>query len=133
MVNGFTITSPATAEYNCIAWAAEDTSACWWPDPSYIYFWPPNLPREETVETFMRAYETLGYIYCDSADYEDGFEKIAIFIHSDGKPKHAAKQLTSGSWTSKLGQAEDIEHALDGVAGSIYGRVAAIMKRPIYR
>lgn len=62
--------------------------------------------------------------------YEEGFEKIAIYIDSHGKPTHAARQLSSGKWTSKLGQLEDIEHSnLDDVTGLHYGSVGAILKR----
>ena len=30
---GYFVTSPATPEYNCIAWAAGETDRWWWPDP----------------------------------------------------------------------------------------------------
>jgi hypothetical protein len=43
---------------------------------------------------------------------------------------HAARQLPSGAWTSKLGDWEDIEHnALSGLESSFYGRVSIILKR----
>jgi hypothetical protein len=57
-------------------------------------------------------------------------EKIAIFADATGSPTHAARQLTSGRWTSKLGEAEDIEHELRAIEGDIYGTVVAILKRP---
>jgi hypothetical protein len=37
--------------------------------------------------------------------------------------------LVSGRWTSKLGNAEDIEHELRALEGEIYGAVALILKR----
>jgi hypothetical protein len=44
---------------------------------------------------------------------------------------HAARQLSGGKWTSKLGKAEDIEHDTpDVVSGGLYGEVVAIMRRP---
>lgn len=76
------------------------------------------------------AYEALGYSVCKDPAYEINFEKIAIFADAAGKPTHAARQLHSGKWTSKLGNSEDIEHALGGISGSKYGVVAVIMKRP---
>lgn len=127
---GYTVTSPETVEYNCIAWVAGDTTAWWWPDVQYQYYWPPEIPRSETIETFIKAYETLGYTICDNAEYEDGFEKVAIYVASNGKPTHADRQLSNDLWTSKLGRLEDIEHSLDGLVGSIYGSVAVIMKHP---
>jgi len=130
VVNGYTITSPATPDYNCIAWAAEDIQAWWWPDQQLCYYWPPEIPRKETLEVFIMAYEALGYSVCEDPAYEINFEKIAIFADAAGKPTHAARQLHSGKWTSKLGNSEDIEHALGGISGSKYGVVAVIMKRP---
>lgn len=134
MNSDYSIESPATIEYNCIAWAAGDTEAWWWPDPQYVHYWPPSIPRTETIEAFIKAYEILGYTICEDAGYESGFEKIAIFVGDKGKPTHAARQLSSGYWTSKLGWWEDIEHTtLDGLEGKWYGSVAIILKRPIWK
>ena len=44
---------------------------------------------------------------------QDGYEKIAIYA-LDGEPTHAARQLDTGRWTSKLGKHEDIEHDTPG-------------------
>jgi hypothetical protein len=62
---------------------------------------------------------------------EPGSEKIAVFANAKGVPTHAARQLASGFWTSKLGVSEDIEHRLRDLEGDIYGTVALIMKRPL--
>ena len=48
-----------------------------------------------------------------------------------GIPTHAARQLRSGRWTSKLGQAEDIEHELRALEGAIHGAVVLILKRQV--
>lgn len=129
--SGYSITSPATIDYNCIAWVADDTEIWWWPDPQYGYYWPSGILRTETIETFIEAFKLLGYTKCEDHKYENGFEKIAIFADSNGKPTHAARQLSSGKWTSKLGRAEDIEHhSLEGIEGSDYGSVTIILKRP---
>jgi hypothetical protein len=127
---GYTITSPATPDYNCIAWAAGVTDDWWWPDPMGISAWPAAAPRSETVEAFLAAFESLGYVRCDDALFEPGFEKVALYA-VDGVPKHAARQLPSGRWTSKCGELEDIEHALDGLVGTWYGTVVHILKRPL--
>jgi hypothetical protein len=127
----FHITSPMTPEYNCIAWAAEDDERWWWPDINGIYYWPTSVPRAETLEAFKLAYSQLGYEECNSSDLEEGWRKVAIFADASGKPKHAARQLESGMWTSKCGEAEDIEHELTGVEGQLYGRAVCFMKRKI--
>jgi len=129
--SGYGITSPAEKDYNCIAWAAGDATAWWEPDPQYICFWPANIPRVYTLEAFVKAFETLGFAQCQDARCEDGFEKVTIYVSSDGIPTHAARQLSSGMWTSKLGNSEDIEHrSLEVLEGSIYGAVAIVLKRP---
>ncbi len=127
----YQVTSPASPDYNCIAWAASAADLWWWPDNQYIYHWPPGVPREETIIAFIEAYSLSGYIRCDNTDYERGFEKVAIYKDTFGKPTHASRQLPSGRWTSKLGNWEDIEHEnLDDISGQRYGSVAVIMKRP---
>ncbi|MBV5303292.1 MAG: hypothetical protein JZU70_03700 [Chlorobium sp.] len=56
--------------------------------------------------------------------------KIAILVDPfTTKHTHAARQLTTGLWTSKLGHSLIIEHDLRGVCGQIYGTVGAVMKR----
>jgi len=62
---------------------------------------------------------------------EVGFEKVALFADAQGLPLHAARQLSDGRWTSKLGEQEDIEHALRDLEGVAYGNVALVMKRPL--
>ncbi len=125
----YDITSRATADYNCIAWAAGNVNKWWEPSPDY--YWPPSVPYEYTLDAYIKAYEILGYNVCHDDKYENGFEKIAIYNDSYGMPTHAARQLSSGKWTSKLGEAEDIEHtALDGLVSLVYGSVAVILKRP---
>ncbi|MCI0637958.1 MAG: hypothetical protein L0Y72_23715 [Gemmataceae bacterium] len=39
-------------------------------------------------------------------------------------PTHAARQLPTGRWSSKLGPSEDIEHDLHALEGEIYGTIA---------
>ncbi|MBN2568114.1 MAG: hypothetical protein JXB42_01655 [Deltaproteobacteria bacterium] len=127
----YEITSPPTIEYNCIAWALGDDKRWWWPDPNIYsqYYWPPEIPRGESVDNFVKAFETFGYIECDGPELEEGFEKIAIYADKYGKPTHAVRQLESGIWTSKLGQLEDISHDIDGVSGEHYGNVVIVLKR----
>jgi hypothetical protein len=129
---GFRVTSPATRDYNCIAWAAGDTARWWWPDddPDNAGFWPPGVAAEETLDAFAAAFATIGYALCSGENRESGFEKIAVFANA-GIPTHAARQLASGRWTSKLGMREDIEHDLHAISGTLYGTVALVLRRPV--
>jgi len=127
----YSISSPFDRRYNCIAWVAEDIGNWWWPD-AYSY-WPQNAPRQVTVSSFQKAFESLGYVKCDSHDFEIGFCKIAFYVDPDGKPTHGARQSDKGIWLSKLGNWPDIEHgSLDGLYSDTYGRaVGLIMRRPV--
>src|SRR6266446_474579 len=107
--NGYyTVTSPDTNDYNCLAWAAGETDRKWDPnDPDH--YWPDGVPREQTIPAFIAAYATCGYVECQSGEPEIGYEKIVIYAVGL-IPKHAARQLVSGAWSSKLGDGWDIEH-----------------------
>lgn len=125
------VTSQATREYNCIAWAAGDVENWWWPDEMGTAYWPANVPREQTILAFVLAYGTIGFVPCDRGSLEVGFEKIALYA-SAGEPTHAARQLPNGRWTSKLGEFEDIAHVnIECLHGPCYGQVAIYLKRPI--
>ena len=126
VVGEFTVTSSETDVYNCIAYAAGDTTRKWW--PRVRYFWPAKARFEESLPAFIEAFVFLGFEPCDAADLETGFEKVAIFCKDDA-PTHAAKQLPSGRWSSKLGDWEDIEHTLHAVECPVYGEVKQILRR----
>ena len=133
-VSGYCKTSEEADWYNCIAYAAKKQDE-WW-DPFSIgngYYWPDGLERNAEVETFVKLYTiTGGYTKCDSPDFEAGFEKIALYTGEDGTVTHAARQLADGTWTSKLGDWEDISHkTLEGLAGKAYGKPICYLVRPI--
>jgi len=133
MRTGCTVTSHPDEDYNCIAWAAGDTEIWWWPiaghKPNY---WPDEAPRSLTVEAFINAFATRRYTPCDTPNLEPGFEKVALYVDSQNVPKHMARQLANGKWSSRLGEHLDIEHpTLDGLEGNIYGKAKVFMRRPV--
>jgi hypothetical protein len=127
------ITSRPTRLYNCLAWSAKENRRNWWPDQRGVGYWP-TARREATVEGLTEAYQTLGYEVCGDGEFEVGIEKIAIFAVNAGgvpTPTHAALQLISGDWTSKLGSCEDIKHRdVHAVDGPLYGTLVAYMSPP---
>ena len=125
----YRITSPKATDYNCVAWAADDTNSWWWPDSQNQYYWPAGVPRAETLDGFIKAFESLAFKVCDSEEYEEDFEKVAIYTN-EGKPTHTTRQINSRYWTSKLGSDYDITHDIGGVSGGCYGSIAVFMKRP---
>ncbi len=128
LVGDYQVTSPATAGYNCIAWAAGDETRWWWPDEQPDVYWPSGVPRELTIVAFIAVFRTMGYEVCASGELERGCEKVALYALND-VPTHAARQLPSGRWTSKAGIFEDLEHSLEGLEGDLYGRVVCLLRR----
>ena len=125
----FRVTSSQEVHYNCIAWAAGVNTHWWWPNEDS--FWPPDVPMESNLAGFVAAFGTLGYETCDDGVLEDGFEKIALYQSPSGI-QHAARQLSTGLWTSKLGRLEDIEHASPAeLEGSCYGVVVQYLRRVV--
>lgn len=125
------VTSPRTWIYNCIAYAADDETKWWWPGLNLSY-WPEGVPANETIDAFVKAYNTKGYEVCEDGRLESGYKKIVIFTKNN-IPTHAAKQLASGLWASKLGPAFDIIHDLDGMEGDEYGKATQFMKKKIIK
>jgi len=126
--------SSQTEQYNCIAFALGETQKPWWPSKRLKddYEWPSHLVREEegkeTLQNFIRVFETKGYRVCRSGTLMRGIEKVAIFADLFRRPTHAARQLESGVWKSKCGDYEDIEH-YDVNFCSAYGTAAIYMHR----
>lgn len=122
-------TSAATTDYNCVAWAAEDTEHWWQPG---VYWLPAGWPKDEVgLGALERAFIALGYESCDNGDQEPDVVKVALY-GSGLEYTHAARRLPNGKWTSKLGKGVDIEHDTpDDVAGGIYGEVMGYMKRAV--
>jgi hypothetical protein len=127
------VTSAPTDVYNCIAWAMDDQTRFWWPNGRG--YWPGRRKGEElqpTLEVFCQAFKTRGYDAFTGPAAEVGFEKVALYSKGN-EITHAAKQLASGFWSSKLGQHVDIEHELQQIEGAAYGTVRAFLRRPARR
>lgn len=124
-------TSPRTVTYNCIAWAAGEDERWWEPNFQVAgYYWPLEMPQTMAVSALVEAYGSIGYRKCSSGQLQKGYEKIAIYSSDAGVWTHAARQLESGRWTSKLGAEEDIEHGRPSdLHGEVYGTVYCYMRR----
>ena len=59
--SGYEVTSPWDGDYNCIAFAAGDMLNWWWPSWDIgKEYWPPNVPRERTLDAFVAAFAFVG-------------------------------------------------------------------------
>ncbi len=128
--SNYKVTSPEDPRYNCVAFGVGCTTLFFqfYPYPSKMHYWPPQISRDDTVESWEEVFKLHGYILCDTGDLEPEFEKIAIYAKVDGEPSHVARQLGSGWWQSKLGFGQDIEHekpeSLEGYEMHEYGKIA---------
>jgi hypothetical protein len=100
----------------CVSWSINDTKQWWWPTPPGQSRWPGKY----------WPYAQLGFEACDRRDYEEGHDKIAIYVDHAGNVAHAARWwLEDGGWSSKLGEENDIlHHSLGSLEGACYGVVA---------
>ena len=131
------IRSPFDRNYNCHAWGVCESRVRWEPSPDD--YWPPGLRTGDvfadyTLNSFVRAYSSVGFCECPDGQYEFGFQKIAIYSELNAGeewPQHTARQGFFGrSWLSKMGYSEDIKHgAIRDLEGQEYGRVVRYMKR----
>lgn len=121
----YVVTSPRTPFYNCLAWAAGESTR-WWEPGAY---WPSLDVSGSILDAVVRVFSARGFAQCQSEAAEPGFEKIAIYV-ANGEFTHIARQLSDGSWTSKLGNLEDISHqSLQALTGSDYGVVHSVWRR----
>ena len=126
----YRITSEITEDYNCFAWAAHETRKRFDPTALPDCDWLPTVPRTPEVDSFVSLYLCFGFESCTNGLLQEGVEKIAIYVDHNGEPTHAARQLASGKWTSKLGDFEDIEHeTLSGLEGTRYGTACVFLQR----
>jgi hypothetical protein len=135
-----TITSEIDGNYNCVSWAIKDKSRWWEPFGIIIpssrppYYWHDDLPINKNPQTIISFFAKYGFCLTENSEFEEHFEKIAIYIH-EGKYSHVARQLPNGRWTSKLGGLEDIEHDLTELENDIpiygYGKAQIFMAKKI--
>ena len=128
----YRVTSQATENYNCVAWALKQEDVVWWPDPwePPLYRWPDDIPRSDTLPSFLAFFKALNFTECGSSTHEEGFIKIAIYTN-DNCVTHVARLCSNGKWTSKLGGDEDIEHTLEELVGPWSGQPICYLKKKI--
>ena len=73
---GFDIVDEPSPWYNCIAYAAGDTSKWWWPDG--INYWPPWATLTTKIESLQEVFAGKGYEQCEDSGTEAGNQKVAL-------------------------------------------------------
>ena len=87
------------------------------------------MRQDSTLEALKEAYQTVGFIECSDDSWEIGSEKIALYSVDGIFYDHAAKLISEGLWSSKLGDDIDISHTKEAPEGGLYGNIFCYMKR----
>lgn len=125
----FEIVGPPSGRYNCIAYAAGDTSKRW--DNHLGRYWPPWATRSSSMQSLKEVFAGLQYEECQDGNHEAGYQKLALY-EARGAMQHAAAQMPNGRWRSKMGSGPVIEHdSPASLAAGPYGEPTAFMRRPI--
>lgn len=123
----YEIVAPETDQYNCIAYAAGDTSQPWSDEPQD--YWPREVPRDPTIEGLRKLFRWLGYKKCKGPRLERNYQKVALYAQQNSWT-HAALQMPNGRWRSKLGDGPLLEHrAPPSLEGDEYGRPHIYMRK----
>jgi hypothetical protein len=134
--DGYTITSPRSDRYNCVAWIARDPHR-WWEPALDGGYWPRQVVEEALdagdLPEYVKLFESWGFRECAGGSLERGMEKIAIYAEG-ADFQHVAYQRSDGSWSSKLGKLNDVRHhqtrSLAGPSAFEYPPVRLFMARP---
>src|SRR5258706_6419193 len=90
--------SDAEKQYNCLAWAFGSTES-WWESIRYHgYYWPARIPREDSVDNWVKIAELHGFELCADGEFDAGSEKLAIFVNQFGEPGHIARSAEDSGW-----------------------------------
>lgn len=124
----FHVNSPETFSYNCIAWAMGMNDR--WVDHELIpwHWWPDGVQRNKSKQALQDAFIALGFEETTNPDYENGYDKVALYANLDGWT-HAAKIVDSIRYHSKFGALNDAFHSGGNTLSIGYGCVYSYMRR----
>jgi len=130
--------SDPVGTYNCFGFALGYNQ--WWEPPVFIdelianeeAIWPLGLSESLDIDNYIAAARTERFYVSQDAMWEESCDTIMLyFTTNDRKFQHAARQVSSGVWSSKLGTGSDITHAIDGIDRIDFGTGRIYMKRAI--
>jgi hypothetical protein len=128
----YRITSDHSIRYNCVAWALGENRRWYQVGSEPHWYWPAGVPKDGTFESYVALFTRIGFSPCDSAEWEAGYEKVALYADDEGVFKHVAKMKDAETWMSKVGSLDDIEHrTLDVFDSDRLGTVRQVLRRPI--
>ena len=122
--------SPATLNYNCLAYALGDTNN-WWQPGHRFFYWPDGFSHDVSVETVTSIIKLHGYTKKVSRESVERY-RAAVAIYSIGQEWTHFAKWSNGLWSSKIGEDHDIKGVtLEDLEGRLYGKVTAILCRPL--
>jgi hypothetical protein len=129
----YEVTSPEDIKYNCsrglLARRRFAANGGLRLHPSIIGPWSPVRKQLRVSSRHSANLATWFATPANSNQVMRGWQSTLTKL---GTPTHMARQLTSGRWTSKLGELEDIEHlTLEQLSGSDYGQAVQFLKRKL--
>lgn len=115
--------------YNCLAFVLGDKRNWWQPPNGRGNYWPPGFPNDVTVQTVERIIRLHGFTEEIDPAFTPRTDAIAIYAER-GEWTHFAV-FKNGTWSSKLGDGNDIlgpalQHFVD-----FYGGVVKILCLPL--
>lgn len=108
----WSVTGPATGQYNCIAWSVGITDEWLWPG--------------DTVQAFDEFYARHGWTVSSSCEREHKKRKVALYaMNSDPNDcKHGSRETHDCGWhESKCGSLKRIMHIRAEMEGGVYGDI----------
>lgn len=127
--SNFCLKSPATYQYNCIAFAMGMQDR--WVDTGNLpwHWWPPAVEKGMTVAHLVKAFQYFGFEDCGMDEsMDEKYDKIAIYQNNECWT-HAARIVADGIYHSKFGASYDGIHSCGDVLQAQYGTVVIVMRR----
>ena len=98
--------------------------ASWW--------WPTAASAKNgfSIDRFVEALSVVGFEPCIDCDWQEEYEKIAIYADEESREfKHVCLLIAPGRWRSKWGRLSDFSHDLNALNSGHFGKLFRYMKR----
>lgn len=124
----FVLKSPASYQYNCIAYAMGMHDR-WIDNADLPWHWWPPVSKGWRESDLVDAFRYFGFEECGMDDtFDESYDKVALYHNADGWT-HAARIVGDGLYHSKFGASYDGTHSRGDVLQAQYGEPFAIMRR----
>lgn len=124
----FVLTSPASYQYNCIAYAMGMQDR-WIDNADLPWHWWPPVSKGWSESDLVEVFRYFGFEECGMNDTPDAqYDKVALY-HNAGCWTHAARIVDEGIYHSKFGASYDGTHSGGDVLQAQYGEPYLIMRR----